>query len=640
MSGGITIQTPSPAAAVHSHLALIIGQISPVPPQGSSVTVTNAPHPPVQFPVHPNGRFKALAPLLPGENAVQISCGPSSIVLPVFYQPLANKPVSLIIMAARDSPLQFDDVCQTNLDMAVRRLRMAAYLWQAYTGEQMMRAGFGPRTFQFETEYGYDTVSRAGVQAQIPKVTLVRSNHTMAEIRNPDKAQQNSKVSEASKQDLYGMAREAVANAPEFRGRQDLQAAVLIMDATHDRNGMIVGHAALGGSGDPFPLAIFGSHTCFSWPESLEAVVPAFMSRQPVDTRACGIDSEGKEYGMAANVGIGAMMHEVGHMLTCPHQVSLHSPSLTDSQTYGVMLRDYTRLHESFIAVQPDDSNECRWHRLDVLRFLAHPSFALADDKPLPQTKGAILVTAATDGMQIYTPASAILAIEYRKPGKETADPFVDLAGQNRNQFGIGRDSLNGFDRITVLTSDGGKLNDFGLKNIWPNRPGVLRSPPFGRDNGQAQAIGVPPNLSHIRVYAGAALDGIEINGALFGKKGGSPKDWPLQPGETVMGINVRHGAWMDAIQFVTTHRTSPWFGPANGGGPGEARVPAGYRLSGVYGHVGNWCNGMGFEFEPIGTQHAPPPLPAGGDGQQWHAPSQHHHAAGGLRNKFKSFFG
>lgn len=306
------------------------------------------------------------------------------------------------------------------------------------------------------------------------------------------------------------------------------------------------------------------------------------------------------------------------------------------------MLRDYTRLAESFIALQADDNNECKWHRLDTLRFLSHPSFALPNDQPLPQDKGAILVTAATDGLQIFTPSSALLAIEYRKPGKETADPFIDLAGQGRNTYGIARNTLGGFDRITVLASDGGKLDDFAIQDIWPSRHGVLRSPPFGRPSGSPQAIGVPPNLRHIRVHCGAALDGIELDGALFGKRGGSAKDWALQPGETIMGINVRHGAWMDGIQFVTTQRTSPWFG-SQGGGPGEARVPAGYRWSGVYGHVGQWCQGMGFEFEPIGAQYAPPPPPQGQGGmeQQWHASAPERQGIESkVKSKFKSFFG
>ncbi|CAK9783640.1 hypothetical protein CC85DRAFT_328171 [Cutaneotrichosporon oleaginosum] len=631
----ITIQTPSPSSPVHSHLTLIIGHISPAPPHGSSVTVTAAPHPPVRFPVHPNGRFKALAPLTPGENGVYIECGAASTMHPVFYQPLQTRPISLIIVAARDSPLCFDDVRPTNVEMAARRLRMAAYLWQAYTGEQMMRAGFGPRTFQFETEWGVDTVSAAGVHAQIPKVTLVRSRHSVAEIRDENRAQQGSG---SGKQDLYGMMREAVAAAPEFAGRTGLQAAVLILDATH-RNGLIVGHAALGGDGDPFPLAIFGSHTCFAWPETLDQVVPTFTCRDAVDTRSCGIDAEGKDYGMAAQVGIGAMMHEVGHMLSCPHQ------------THGVMLRDYVRLAESFIALQPDDRNECMWHRLDALRFLAHPSFALPSDKSLPATKGAILVTAAADGVQVSTPDSAVLAIEYRRPGKETADPFVDLSGQGVASFGIPRASLDGFDRVTVLASDGGKL-EFPLADIWPAR-GALRSPPFGARTGTRHAVGVPPALRHIRVYCGAALDGLELDGALFGTRGGSPHDWALRPGEYVTRIHVQHGAWIDGIQFVTDQRASPWFG-ARGGGPGEARVPHGYRWSGVFGHVGAWCHGIGFEFEPLGAQNAPVLQGAaqgdvnGHGAQGLHGLQQQWHASAPLRqgieakvkSKLKSLFG
>ncbi|TXT06050.1 hypothetical protein VHUM_03523 [Vanrija humicola] len=597
MSGSITVESPPPNSTLHSHLALIIGHVRPAPRSGSFVTVASPYHPPQSFPVHSSGRFKALAPLNPGPNDLTIIAGDESVTYPVAYEPQpADLPIALVIIAGRDSQLRYDDVKPTTVDDAVRRFRMAAYLWQAYTEHQMMKQGFGPRTFQFDEENGEDTRTRAGGHGRVAKVTLVRSKYSVAEIRDTNRAQQN-KGGKANGPGLFEIARNAVDEAPEFRGRgKGLQVAALILDATvdHKAGGLIVGHAALGACGDR-PLAIFGSHTTFSWPSCIEEVVPCFMDQRPVDTRYVGIDCEGKTYGMAANVGIGAMMHEVGHLLSCPHQTS------------GVMLRDYVRLHKSFVAVDPDDRDECNWHRLDTLRFLAHPSFGVPWDPPRPieQPKGPILVTASIDSLDIFTPNSAIFAIEYRSPGKETAEPYVDLLGRNAQNYAVPRNTLNNTDRITVLTSDGGKLDDFKVGgSAFPTRPGQLKSPLFGKENGQRYEVPVPPNLQRITVHHGMALDGIEFSpGGLLGKRGGRPSTWDLNHGEQVIGFNVRHGAWMDGIQFVTTQRTSPWFGNSDGGGPGESRVPAGYRLSGVYGNVTDWIQGVGFEYEQLGQQ-------------------------------------
>ncbi|KAL1409649.1 hypothetical protein Q8F55_003645 [Vanrija albida] len=610
--GSILVHSPPPNSTLHSHLALIIGEVRPAPPHGSYVTVASPFHPPQSFPVHSSGRFKALAPLNPGSNALTIiGPGDESIPFPVSYDPQpANQPISLVIIAGRDSQLRYDDVQPTNLDGAVRRLRMAAYLWQAYTEHQMMKQGFGPRVFQFEEEDGEDTRTRSGGRGRVAKITLVRSKYSVAEIRDTNRAQQN-KHGKQSGPGLFEIARNAVDEAPEFRGRgKGLQVAALILDSTvdHKAGGLIVGHAALGACGDR-PLAIFGSHTTFSWPSCIEEVVPAFMDTRPVDTRYVGIDCEGKTYGMAANVGIGAMMHEVGHLLSCPHQTS------------GVMLRDYVRLHKSFVAVDPDDRDECNWHRLDTLRFVAHPSFGVPWDPPrgIETPKGPILVTASINSLDIYTPGSAILAIEYRAPGKETAEPYVDLLGRNAQNYGVPRNTLGNTDRITVLTSDGGKLDDFKVGSVFPSRPGQLRSPVFGSENGQRWDVPVPPNIQRITVHHGSALDGIEFQpGNLFGKRGGRPSTFDLNPGEQVIGFNLRHGAWMDGIQFVTTQRTSPWFGNSTGGGPGESRVPSGYRLSGVFGNVADWIQGVGFEYEQI----APPPG-QGGEQQQWQGQQQ-----------------
>ncbi|CAF1515620.1 unnamed protein product, partial [Rotaria sordida] len=74
------------------------------------------------------------------------------------------------------------------------------------------------------------------------------------------------------------------------------------------------------------------------------------------------------------------MMHEVGHLFGCPHQRS------------GVMMRDYIRLNRSFCVTEPPgppalNRAECSWHRLDLLRFRAHPCFALPNDQVFEESE-------------------------------------------------------------------------------------------------------------------------------------------------------------------------------------------------------------------------------------------------------------
>lgn len=292
-------------------------------------------------------------------------------------------------------------------------------------------------------------------------------------------------------------------------------------------------------------------------------------------------------------------MHETGHMLGCPHQTS------------GVMLRDYVRLHKSFVATD-NDSDECAWHRLDALRFVGHRSFREPWDPPRGPETGPILITASGDGLQVNTPSSAILAVEFRQQGKETCADYMDLTGQNLQFITVPKDKLH-CERVSVITSDGGKLDELKVAEMVPSTAGgVLSTPTFGRADGRPSAIAVPPNLQRIRVYAGAALDGLEVfpGGALFGQRGGAPHDFNLSPGERVLGIKLRHGAWVDGIQFVTNQRVSQWFGRADGGGPGEVQVPPGYVLSGVKGSLQQWVYGIGFEFAPEGSAPQVPQMP------------------------------
>lgn len=60
------------------------------------------------------------------------------------YLPLVNTPpLQLVVLLGKDSDGTYDAVPEraeregNNLETAIRKYRMAAYLWQAFTGEQM-----------------------------------------------------------------------------------------------------------------------------------------------------------------------------------------------------------------------------------------------------------------------------------------------------------------------------------------------------------------------------------------------------------------------------------------------------------------------------------------------------------------------
>ena len=99
----------------------------------------------------------------------------------------------LAIFLANDSAGDFEAPIErpNGLQEAVKRLRMAAYLWQAYTAEQLYRSFGSPingvsarRTFRLEEEWLEDTLSlqESEVWRSSAKVHVVRSDLTIERI--------------------------------------------------------------------------------------------------------------------------------------------------------------------------------------------------------------------------------------------------------------------------------------------------------------------------------------------------------------------------------------------------------------------------------------------------------------------------
>lgn len=574
---GINVYNVQSGGTVHTPLLIVHGESTAS--KSGILTVTNRgeAYPPLYYEVN-QGLFKAIVHLEPGLNQLVLSQYDGRIVngfpeytnnssrashpLDLTYIPLVqNRPVHLCVLLAKDSPGNFDTTGikqkyeGNGLDLAIRKLRVAGRLMQAYTNEQMLRAGFGNRTFNFAEEYTKDTLfAQESMNPKFRntiKIHVIRSKKTLKELRDPNLAQQNSKGTDTG--GLFRIAGEELRayGGPFAEGNKPVQAAVMFLDTHWDpKLRLILTHAALGGGDDRFRLAIFGSHGMYSWPSSLEQVAPAFQ-----DTTKANIDEVANDanqcgtYWECLNITMGAFLHEIGHSLGCPHQTS------------GIMLRDYVTFNRSFVSreaaclrtgsggmcpLMPKD--ECTWHRLDLLRFLYHPCFTLPSDyndpsfgKKLPNAGKAALLPMG-NGNALLKSSSPIYSIELLKA--ELAQAYIEYLPKSLGGPGpqyevminaeelrsrLPRDKQSGPFDLKVLSLGQNEAHfkdvphtvndtsnfirsDFGLGR------GVLlgmKSGAFGNGNRgdkQPDVYYDPRRVVNVRVYHGMALDGIRID--------------------------------------------------------------------------------------------------------------------------------
>ncbi|KAL8732153.1 MAG: hypothetical protein Q9166_002900 [cf. Caloplaca sp. 2 TL-2023] len=586
--------------------------------------------PPTMWPVS-DSHFKALVHLSPGPNRLRFDFSSPKLVahnssVPAhsswmninFLPATTSPPVQLVILLGKDSPGTFDAVPErvsregNDLDTALRKFRMAAYLWQAFTGEQMYRNGFGRRCFRFEEEWQSGTLTfRDRESAQMrseAKIHVVRSEKTVRELRDLDIAQQYQKATR--KGDLFNIAMEAIKGHFKPTQGQKQYVSVLLLDAHWDTKSMAVtGHAALGGGSNEIQLAIFGSQALQSYPSCFEEVVPAFTDCTRTDTRFVANDcNESGSNWEAANIGIGAHLHETGHMLGCPHQRS------------GIMLRDYVTFNRTFTCREPYSTrtkspgmrvclprDECGWHRLDTLRFRYHPCFRTPTDIPVnndesvrvwPVENGKVVVTAPSgvnfvelfsdddglchawiehsngDGLSSGPPRQVVL----------TEDDLLSRLAPDKRKKKL-RLSIHSVGQGCHTVEDFSKLISKSSVVKLPNGQTGFR----GSQLGTSQQAGSRPEqvilesaikqtklLTSIKVYHGFALDGMEFcyedsTSQLFGKRGGKPggSEFLLDTrrGEVIMGFNIRSGLWVDGIEILTSlGRRSGMYGNPTGG--------------------------------------------------------------------------
>lgn len=562
-----------------------------------TVSRSDDDYPSVAWPVR-DCHFKALIYLQSGMNRLRFdfsspklpNSGTSNPIhstqLTINALPPSNSPpLQLAILVAKDSPETFDAPPErakregNDLEVAVRKFRMAAYLWQAFTAEQMYRNKFGRRTFRFEEEWTQGTTcARDHEQGRLrneARIHIIRMDKTTAEIRDLEIAQQNSKA--ADQGGLFPMAADAVRDYFKLKPGQEQYVSCMYLDSHWDTEAkMIRGHAALGSSSGDLKLAIFGSQSLHSYPTKLEEVVPAFTDCTPTDTNFVANDcNEAGSSWENANIGIGAHMHETGHLFGCPHQVN------------GVMLRDYVFLHRSFLSHEAystrtkskggpvAQADECTWHRLDCLRFRSHPCFQLPHDPPR-HYDGTVHAWPVEDGKIAVTAPSGVSFIEIYGEGEDLCTTWMECPGtledsQIKRQITLTDEEMRkrlpenkrkGKVRLAIRSHGGGSLDVDDIRMLCGKESRLTVGNPLmgytayrGTKLGQSGLAGSKPAefiftsatqkdrvLSRIVAYHGAALDGLEFiydddSRQVFGNAGGNVNVGVFDLGECSLPI-------------------------------------------------------------------------------------------------------
>ena len=388
-----------------------------------------------------NDQFKALVFLSPGKNVVSISQDrqidrndPQSIQRIVHYVPLLQTPpLHLAILVAKDSPLLIDcppakqggiSSAHASLDAAIAKLRMTAYMWQAFTADDMHSKGLGRRSFRLEEEWMADTVSQeffnaanedalwSGAMRGSARVHIVPSEKTVAELREANVAQQNPNG--RRKDDLHKYFTAALQNhGGPFTASARPVVAGLILDSHYSvQQDLILGHAALGShKPEDISLGIFGSHLTYSWPRFVEEVTSCLLDTKSPGTTVGNDNGECGTMWEACAIGQGAFLHEVGHAFGAPHTSGIMARGYAQHWARNFLARTayssatkeapVNTATNSTIAEKTNSTtiNNATWDIQDALSFKILPHFWLPYDCPRPscQETGALPTISVLD---------------------------------------------------------------------------------------------------------------------------------------------------------------------------------------------------------------------------------------------------
>lgn len=590
------------------------------------------------------GFFKATIELQPGPNPLIFTTNSNDILnFDLNYTPLtSNKPIHLCLLVAKDSPLKYDtnDIKESNLpgeahlNLAIQKLQIAGRLAQAYTNEQMYRNGYSQRTMQFAEEFSTSQLYKQnpGLSKSNIKIHILKSSYTTKEILNPDIAQQNQNGKNRGK--LFEIAIEEINKydngklIKNYSSSNPIQAAVIFMDTKFDaKNNLILGHAALGGGNDLVKLAIFGSHGLYCWPSYFEDLSSIMLNNNRVVDNGLPVSNDNGEAGTVFetfSTTLGAFIHEIGHSLSLPHR------------TYGVMLRDYTILHRSFMsrevsgrgnnysknkyisnrAFVPND--ECCWHPLDLVRFKNHECFRLPTDvKFFDKYSTTCQLSKDRKNLHIQNKLGGVYAVEIQdlKTGDHLSrgwhifqEPKKDLIILNIEKDILKHANLDLQNTgIEIYGANSSTLTIENLKSyiddafLTVQGIQVSKSLLYGRKTNDIVCClfpeGINTKVNKIIVYHGGAIDGIGIffsSGKppiLLGNQTKDLTTFNIQDQE-IGKLKIRSGQWIDAVQFFNKNNAPITALIGNSTGGSEHIIEG--NIIGLYGSTSRWMDGIG----------------------------------------------
>lgn len=596
--------------------------------------------------------WKAMVHLQPGINKLRIdfsspklanngsSNNIHSTYLDVFMVPPQNTPpLQLAIVLGKDSPETFDaipartQVEGNGLDTAIRKYRMAAYLWQAFTGEQMARNRMGRRSFSLEDEWITGTSHSSdrfeGKMRSEARVHVIRSDKTVAELQELARLEYSTNPKHTT--GLFDTVADDLNAYFGLLPGQKKYVSVLLMDAHWDVGSKtVLGHAAKGGRSGDLHLSMFGSHYLQSYPSSIDEVRSAFEDCSRLSAEFAAHDGNGTASSWeVANAGIGGHLRQIGYMFGCPRQET------------GIMGDDYPTISRSFSSrepfstrtkskgglVQPKD--ECAWHILDCLRFRWHPCFRLPNDfvifpdasvQAFPVDGNNVVLTAKTGISHIeILGENDDFCRSWMRFGVERGLPKQISLSEQEIKDRLPEAQRKGLIRMRVLSGAGGTLYLDDVRKLYSKESSFKFSPgPLGKSVFRGKQLGRPESesvgqteeflftsaikrdrvLLRVIVYHNpSTVFGIEFiyddnSSQLLGGKGDSQSadvfELDLRRGEYIAGFTARVGDGIKGISISTSlGQSSPYYGDSVGGEMHTLLPPRGYTVCGVTGSYG-----------------------------------------------------
>ena len=493
----------------------------------------------------------------------------------------------------------------------------------------------------------------------LPRIHLLKSRRTLREFRDPDNAQQKQNARNGGAMHAFAAEALEDPSTPRELHWSPV-AVLTLDTMYDPKMRLIRAHGAVGAGGPGhLSHGVMGSHWLWAAPSSLDQVTSAFLDTDPTDESCCVNDlNECPTAWQTLNIGSGAFFHEAGHALNNPHWPSGLMARGYVEFNRAFMTREpgchrNGIPHGRFFAPihSGNDDKHNHIHRAQAVRARWHPCFYIPSDPPLPylgSNDQATWVRWNEHGPSwTSTPRGALLkcdsgigAVEVEVNGEyKTHIEWLNLASASQPAQAPPKETLFdaaylsglvGFD-VMHPSSPRVKLNavacnmrqteldDFRahgiarpltVAGISPSRT-VIKSLPHGQTNrgGRQWELIFPHErddaprvqLVAIDIFSGASLDGLQLhysNGTrcVFGPCGGTPFRLQVGAGDTIQRLNVRAGAWIDAVEVVLkSGKSSGMRGNATGG---SLRVleptSSGGAFVGLYGTSGAWMDSIG----------------------------------------------